>query len=150
MSLREQVEEQLRDELHRRQYPLAVLVGADEALDWPARLVAHAARLAAQLCSDDDDLAAETVIDVMHALFPTDEPEPEWWQTPVGRVVARSVDADDTEAVTHSVAAAMLGVARGTVGALVHQGRLDRHPDGGVLRSSVLQRIASRSIGGRP
>lgn len=145
MSLMEEVAAQLRDELHDRQYPLAVLAGVDEAIRWPARLEGVAELLAAQMCQDDDDrLAAQTVTDVMVALWPVDDPPPEWWTTPLGRVVARSVGTDDTEAVTQSVAAAMLGVTRGTIAQLVHRGKLDRHPDGGVLRSSIMQRIAQR------
>ena len=31
---------------------------------------------------------------------------------------------------------------RGTVAQMVHRGTLDRHPDGGVLRSSVMARLA--------
>ena len=38
----------------------------------------------------------------------------------------------------------MLGVHPGTVAQLVHRGTLDRHPDGGILRASVLQRLARR------
>jgi hypothetical protein len=49
---------------------------------------------------------------------------------------------DDSEAVSHSVAAAMLGTSRGSVGGMVSYGSLDRHPEGGVLRASVLQRLA--------
>lgn len=60
------------------------------------------------------------------------------------RVCARSLGRDDAEAITHSVAAAMLGVHPGTVAQLVHRGTLDRHPDGGILRASVLQRLARR------
>jgi hypothetical protein len=37
----------------------------------------------------------------------------------------------------------MLGVVRGTVSQMVARGTLDRHPDGGVLRSSVLARLAA-------
>lgn len=35
-----------------------------------------------------------------------------------------------------------LGVHPGTVAQWMHRGALDRHPDGGVLRASVLQRLA--------
>lgn len=135
---------QLRDELGCRAHPLAVLAGPDEALDWPARLNARVDGIALALLSPDDDEAADMAIDVMAALWPRTDPPPEWWTTPVGRVLARSVGADDTEAVTHSVAAAMLGVTRGTIAQLVHRGKLDRHPDGGVLRASIMQRIAQR------
>lgn len=94
----------------------------------------------------DDKLAAEACLSVMTVLWPHGSPEdvgePGWWRTPLGRLCARSLGRDDTEAVTHSVAAAMLGVTRGTVAQMVHRGTLDRHPDGGVLRASVLQRLA--------
>lgn len=135
---------QLRDELGCRAHPLAVLAGPDETLTWPTRLEARAEGIALALLSSDDEEAAGMAVDVMAALWPTGDPPPEWWTTPVGRVLARSVGADDAEAVTHSVAAAMLGVTRGTIAQLVHRGKLDRHPDGGVLRSSIMQRIAQR------
>ena len=66
----------------------------------------------------------------------------DWWRTPLGRVCARSLGHDTADAVTHSTAAAMLGIKVGSVGPMVHRGYLDRHPDGGVTRSSVLARLA--------
>lgn len=99
----------------------------------------------AQLASDDDRLAAQTCIDVMNTLWPHGAPEQvndaEWWQSPLGRLCARSLGRDDAESVSQYVAAAMLGVTRGTVAQMVTRGTLDRHPDGGVLRASVLQRL---------
>ena len=62
----------------------------------------------------------------------------------LGRLCARSVDYGDSDSVTRSVAAAMLGVHPGTVAQLAHRGTLDRHPDGGITRASVLLRIATR------
>lgn len=108
---------------------------------------ASARRLVAQLEQEGDDrLAAQTCIDLMCVLWPHAAPEDcgraDWWQTPLGRLCARSLGRDDARAVSHSVAAAMLGVTRGTVAQLVHRGTLDRHSDGGVLRSSVLARLA--------
>jgi len=47
--------------------------------------------------------------------------------------------------VAHSIAAAMLGVNPKQIGAMVARGYLDRHPDGGVLRASVFQRLARRA-----
>lgn len=112
-------------------------------IGWQSDIIAQAPLLAAQLCQDDDDhLAAQTAIDVMCALWPTGDPPPDWWSTPLGRMVARSGGVDGSDAVTQSVAAAMLGVTRGTVAQLVHRGTLDRHPDGGVTRASVLARLA--------
>lgn len=143
MTAREDVEVQLVDELGARVYNMAVLDGPDAAIEAPERVEWIAGKVAGPLCSDDDNEAAQTVIDLMCALWPDGcEPPAEWWRTPVGRMVARSIGRDDAEAVTHSVAAAMLGVARGTVSTLVHRGTLDRHPDGGVLRSSVMARLA--------
>lgn len=114
-----------------------------------SQIAAQAQVLAAQLAQDDDDrLSAQTCIDLMVALWPHGAPEdvgqPEWWRTALGRLCARSLGRSDAEAVTYAVAAAMLGIARGTVGVMVTRGTLDKHPDGGVLRASVLQRLGRR------
>ncbi|MBF6333604.1 hypothetical protein [Nocardia transvalensis] len=140
-----EVEQQIYDSLDER------VVGALEALGWldladlaRQRLDKTVPMLAAQLTQDDDDqLAAQTVNDLAGVAWDAD-PEPEWWRTPVGRLVARSVGREDSEAVTHHVAAAMLGVTRGTIAQLVHRGTLDRHPDGGVTRASVLNRLVRK------
>ena len=106
------------------------------------RIDQTAPRLAAQLCSDDDHIAAQTVIDLAGIAWP-DDPEPAWWRTPVGRAVGRSVGADLSNAVSHSVAAAMLGIAPGTVSTMMARGcDLDRHPEGGITKASVIARIA--------
>lgn len=93
----------------------------------------------------DDELAGETCLDLMNALWPNVAPEDagraDWWRTPLGQLCARSLGRADAEAVSYSVAAAMLGIAKGSVSVMVQRGNLDRHPDGGVLRASVLQRI---------
>ena len=102
-----------------------------------------ATRIAAQLSSDDEHLAAQTVIDCAGHLWPAD-PEPEWWRTPLGRLVARSVGGEDAS-VTQAEAAAMLGVTRGTIAQLVSRGTLARHPDGGVDRAAVIARMLARS-----
>lgn len=95
--------------------------------------------------SVDDRLAGEACLTVMSVLWPRCAPEDagwaDWWQTPLGRLCARSLGRTDSESVSHSVAASMLGVAKGTVTTMVTRGTLDRHPDGGVLRASVLQRL---------
>lgn len=138
---------QLGAELRQRISPLAMLAGPDAVIDWPERLTgwSRIESITHALLSGDDDEAARMALEVMAALWPTGDPPPEWWATPLGHVLARSVGAADTETVTHSVAAAMLGVTRGTVAQLVHRGKLERSHDGGILRASVLQRIASRS-----
>ena len=111
-----------------------------------AQLTEVARVIVAQLAQEHDDrLAAQTCIDVMAVMWPHAAPEDcgqaDWWRTPLGRLCARSLGRDDAESVSHSVAAAMLGVTRSTVSTMVRRGTLDRHPDGGVLRASVLQRI---------
>lgn len=140
---------QLRDELEQVAWRLHVtgLAFADPHEQVArSQLEATAAMLVAQLTQDDDDrLSAQTAIDVMVCLWPHVDPEhvdPHWWRSPLGKLVARSMGRADAEAVSQSVAAAMLGVTRGTVAQLVARGTLDRHPDGGVLRASVLQRLA--------
>jgi len=100
-------------------------------------------RATAEAVAAGDSAAASAV---MAALWPHAAPEDvgraDWWQTPLGRVCARSLGRDDAESVTQEVAAAMLGLARTTVATMLARGTLDRHPDGGVLRASVLQRLA--------
>lgn len=141
--------DQLADELHTIAWSLhccGIRFADPTTPDAVADLAATARLLVGQLAQDDDDrLAAETAQDVMTALWPHGSPEHiergDWWTTPLGRLCARALGRDDTDAVTQSVAAAMLGVTRGTIAQMVHRGTLDRHPDGGVLRASVLQRL---------
>lgn len=136
------VAEQLLDEVAARASALGAVLGPEMATALDGAVAARVAEWAAQLASDDDRLAAQIVIDLACVLWPDGcEPPAEWWRTPVGRLFARSLGRDDADAVTHSVAAAMLGVTRGTVAQMVHRGTLDRHPDGGVLRASVLHRL---------
>ena len=138
--------EQLADDLAQAISAWAGIIGPNLTLEVDARVETITPVLAAQLASDDDRLAAETVIDIMSALWPRGAPETvgraDWWQTPVGRACARSLGCNDAESVTYSVAAAMLGVTKGTVSQMMSRGALDRHPDGGVLRASVLRRLA--------
>jgi hypothetical protein len=142
VSIVDEAAAQLTDELGGRAAALAALGGGLDVIEMERWAAGVARPVAAQLAQEADDrLAAQACVDVMCALWPETGPPPEWWQTPVGRLCARSAGADD-EVVTHAVAAAMLGVQRGTVGSLVAQGRLDRHPDGGVLLASVYQRLA--------
>lgn len=125
---------------------LGPFLGVDLTLVVEAAITQRAGSIAVELSQDvDDRLAAEACLTVMCLLWPHASPEDcghaDWWQTPLGRLCARSLGRDDAESVTHSVAAAMLGVQRGTIAQLVSRGHLDRHPDGGVLRSSVLARL---------
>jgi len=147
MSL-DDVTAQLVDELDRAIcVPVRSLLGLDLDDLLGERIRARAPGIAAQLCQDEDDaLAAETVIDIMGCLWPNCAPEDggeaEWWRSPLGRMCARSLGHADSDAVTLSVAAAMLGVHPGTVARYVHDGRLEKHPDGGITRASVLLRLS--------
>ncbi len=120
--------------------PVASLLGLDVATTLRHRIAERAPLLAAQL--RDAALADATAVDVLTAMWGHADPNPAWWRTPVGRLCAAALVGSDTEEVTHAVAAAMLGVTRGTIAQLVSRGTLDRHPDGGVLRASVLQRLS--------
>jgi hypothetical protein len=134
--------DQIADDLHDLLWRLAPLLGSDvaEMATDAHRLRSAAERLAGQL-QDDDNVAAETAQDLMIALWPHDDPPREWWQTPLGQAVARSYGTEDAQAVSASVAAAMLGVNPSRVYALASEGKLDRHPDGGIVRSSVIARL---------
>jgi len=142
------VERQLVDELDRVVCgPVRSLLGLDLDDLLQERIRSRAPMLAAQVCQDEDDeLAAETVIDIMGCLWPNCSPEEageaSWWRTPLGRMCARSLGHQDSDSVTRSVAAAMLGVHPGTIARYVADGRLERHPDGGITRASVLLRLS--------
>lgn len=139
--------DQCRDELGRAVEALAAL-GLDTAGSIDADQIDKTAQtITDNLAGDDAKLAGQTCADLMAALWPHGAPEqlgrPEWWTTPLGHLCARVLGPTDTESISHSVAAAMLDVHRGTVAQLVTRGTLDRHEDGGVSRASVLQRLAS-------
>lgn len=133
---------QIQDELERALWALVPLLGPDLHDDYGRRPAEVAAMLAAQLASGDDRLAAQTVIDLAAAGVIPDDPDPDWWATPLGRAVAASVGHPTATHVSYSVAGAMLGVTRGRVGQLVAAHKLDRHPDGGVDVTSIRRRIA--------
>jgi hypothetical protein len=98
-----------------------------------------------ELDSDNDRLAAEACLTVMTLLWPHTAPEDcqraDWWRTPLGRLCARSLGHETSDAITYAAAAAMLGIERGTVSVMVQRGTLTRHPDGGVDRAAVMARL---------
>jgi hypothetical protein len=139
--------DQLSDEVNAVLGTLVPWIGVGADLDAHHRFRVASAMIAAELAQTDDDrLAAEACLSVMCALWPHGAPETvgraEWWRTPLGQLCARSLAHPAGEHVTYAAAAAMLGVVVGTVAQMVSRGTLDRHPDGGVLRASVLQRLA--------
>ncbi|GAA2080084.1 hypothetical protein [Actinomadura alba] len=105
---------------------------------------AKATSWAALLLGEDDQAAALTAARLIAALYPGDtalEPPADWWRTPFGRVVAHRLGHPSTQAVSYSVAGAMLGITRQGVHDLVSRGKLARHPDGGVLVTSIRSRL---------
>lgn len=135
-----EVEIQLSDELHSRLvWPVVNLLGLDLEEVLRERLEQALPRLAAELAAEDTGRQVAT--DVLFALWDDRDPDPAWWRTPVGRLCARAVGDQSSETLTYQAAATILGVSIGTVRQLVHRGTLDRHPDGGILRSEVLARL---------
>jgi hypothetical protein len=59
-------------------------------------------------------------------------------------VVARRVGHPTTEGLSYAAAGAMLGITRQGVQDLVRRGKLARHTDGGVLATSVRDRLRDR------
>lgn len=147
-SIIDETTEQLSAEIGDVARSIGDILGADIAEQIELRLESRCRLLAAELCSEDDHAAAEAARTVMFVRWPEGcEPPPEWWRTPVGRMVARSIGHEDGDSVSRSVAAAILGVHPGTVATLLERGKLERHPDGGITRASVLARLASQRRG---
>ncbi len=143
------VAEQLRAELGMAAHSIGVIAGPDAAITWEQTILSRCDHLARQLADGEPAEVAEIVIDVMTVLWPHTGPErcgqPEWWTSPLGRLCARSLRQwSSDEEVTHAVAAAMLGISRGTVGTMVHRGVLDRGHSGGVTLPSILRRISQK------
>jgi hypothetical protein len=137
--------EQIAEEIEARLiWPLECTLGpGDEFALLRDRTQAAARMMAAQLASGDDKLAAQTAIDLAALILPEDIPD-DWWATPLGKLAAQSVGHPTAEAVSFSVAAAMLGVSKGRAQALVKAGKLERHPDGGITSASV--RMRARAV----
>lgn len=135
---------QVRDLLFVRAGTLADLLGdPDLRLELERRVDQALPRILGELTGDDDRTAVGVVTDLAILEHGEDGEVPaEWWQTPLGRVAARVMDHDDTDAVNPTTAARMLGIAPSTVFQWRREGKLERHPDGGVTRASVMARLA--------
>jgi hypothetical protein len=130
--------------------PLEILLG--HSGDLHAEIAATSRAWAAALLGDDDQAAARTAIRLVAALYPGDtpfDPPPQWWRTPLGQVVLRRAGHPSAQAVSYSVAGAMLGVTRQGVHDLVTRGKLARDPDGGVTVDSVRARLNRRTTSQR-
>lgn len=140
--MRQDVRVQLAEELGARSRAwLGVLgVGVLDAMLEEIPRAVHT--LTAELCGENDHVAAEAALTIMTVLSPSgSSPELSWWRTPLGRAVARASGADE-QTVTRSQAAAMLGVSDGTVAQWGHRGTLERDENGRIKRASVFARLA--------
>lgn len=147
LEFREQVAAALAQELGAAADAIGGLVGKTERWQWEQAVQAQAPLIASQLCQlDDDPSTRRAAADVMRVLWPRCSPEeagrPDWWRSLLGLVCARPISQTDTRTVSHTAAAAILGVPRNHIGQMVKRGQLDRHPDDArVQRSSVLRRL---------
>lgn len=103
-----------------------------------------------RLAGTNTGAAARTWTALQAVLWPQGAPEqvgrPDWWTTPLGRLCAHTAATTEDDGISYATAAAMLGVHRGTISQLVARGSLDRHPDQGVSRTSVLHRLARATM----
>ncbi|HEU4346739.1 MAG TPA: alpha/beta hydrolase [Actinoplanes sp.] len=125
--------------------PLELLLEGDDVVDAMRDVVrVRAGRWADEMLTGDDASAVGIAARLISSLYPGDrafDPPPEWWQTPIGRVVARRVGHPGAESVSYAVAGAMLGISRQGVHDLVRRGRLPRHPEGGVPARAIRDRL---------
>jgi hypothetical protein len=125
--------------------PLEILLDGDDGVDALRTVVrVRAETWARRLLDEDDREVVGTVARILATLYPGDcpfDPPLDWWGTPLGRVMARRVGHPTAASVSYTVAGAMLGITRQGVHDLVSRGKLTRHPEGGVLASSVRDRL---------
>ncbi|WP_433269007.1 hypothetical protein ACQPZF_05750 [Actinosynnema sp. CS-041913] len=122
--------------------PVEILFG--DAGDLSERTDALAGRLADAILGDDERAAVHAIARLIGALYPSDgpfDPPAEWWRTPLGQATARRLGHPAAQAVSYSVAGAMLGVTKQGVHDLVRRGKLTRDADGGVTTESVRARL---------
>ncbi|MEV4200254.1 hypothetical protein [Micromonospora globbae] len=125
--------------------PLEILLDGHDGVD-SLRAVVHdrARSWATTMVGGDDRAAVGAIIRVISTLYPGDgpfDPPLDWWRTPLGQVVAARAGHPTAESVSYAVAGAMLGITRQGVHDLVTRGKLARHPEGGVLSTSVRDRL---------
>ncbi|MEZ0111242.1 hypothetical protein ABH920_005257 [Catenulispora sp. EB89] len=127
--------------------PVDVLFGLDK--DLRRRAFESVLGWTEELLGPDDDAARMTAIRLISTLFPSDEPfnpPTDWWGTPFGRAVLLRAGHPSAEAVSFTVAAAMLGISRQGVHDLARRGKVQPHPDGGVTVDSVQARLKERML----
>jgi len=129
--------------------PLEILLDGDQAVESARAVVSRRAEAwASVMLGLDEQAAVLMTVRVISSLYPQDgpfEPPAEWWRTPLGQVALRRVGHPSAQAVSYSVAGAMLGITRQGVHDLVTRHKLERQPEGGVTVESVRAR-ASRGL----
>lgn len=125
---------------------LKVLGGAEAAKAAQAGLKAHADEVVTVLEGKNSKKATTTADAVIAALFGTAEPEPAWWGTALGELVAEH--ASDT-GVTLTHASEILGVRPQTVSVLIKREVItpitSKEGPRLVSRASVLERKRAMS-----
>lgn len=117
--------------------PFAPLLGDDLYRTFIQRIEERAPFIARQVTADNSPAAEQLTTDLMYLLWGPDEPNPEWWSTPLGGVCARHLHHPAATAVSNKTAADMLATTPAAIARLVENGKLERHPDGGITRSSI-------------
>jgi hypothetical protein len=143
-----EIQRQIAELLDGLAWELAGALGLDLYELSRQRIPQRAALLAAQLTGDDPGVAAEVAQDVGRWAGEATA-DPMWWQSALGRAVAATFagPADDADVeISHAQAAELLEVSRGRIGQLLDAGRLERGPNRRVLRASVGQLLAERTI----
>ena len=139
------LEGQILEELGRPVDLLGRLLGREVIGPVRHRIDERAAALATTLTGADRAGAATTASAIMGVLFPGGlEPPHGWWRTPLGRACAVHCADHHPRRIQANVAAEILGVGPSRIYQLVDAGKLEKHPDGGVTRSSVMQRVAQQ------
>lgn len=129
---------QLEDELGALAARAGAVLGTDIHLMLVERAQARAAWLVAEIA--DGDQADATALDLLALLWP-DDPEPGWWRTPLGLLVAPTAAQEGGPGFTRSAAAVVLGVSAGTIAQLTNRKTLERDADGRVNRRATLTRL---------
>lgn len=130
--------------------PVDWLLGIDLAEQISDRITSRGRLLAEQLAAKDDPHRAETVIDLMAAIWRGSSPPVEWWATPLGRAIAAEVDLAVTQADAAVIITA-LGepITRAGVATAIARGTLATD-DGKVTVAAAAAFAANRPGRGRP
>lgn len=105
---------------------------------------------AARALRGSDDQAAKVAATMLAGvLFPGNADIPnQWWATPVGQAVVRTIGHPYATHVSLAVAAGMLGIQRATIQSYLQRGYLQEGPNGGVSVASIQARLNKKTNAG--